>query len=188
MPFVKWNGFDQFLNEVWMEVKHVGPSHVISFKNKIKLGDGECWEWKASKFRDGYGQFGYKSKNWRAHRFAYMLSYGDFPIDLCVCHKCDNPPCVNPAHLFLGTNADNIRDRHNKGRDGKPIGENNWAHAHPEHFQGERNASSKLKVADILEIRKLRVDGHSFEEISIKFGIARSAVHNIVTRRRWKHV
>jgi hypothetical protein len=73
-----------------------------------------CWEWTGRRV-DEYGQFDIFGSSWKAHRFAWMLTNGD-PGDLCVCHSCDNPPCCNPAHLFLGTKQDNAMDMVDKGR------------------------------------------------------------------------
>lgn len=72
----------------------------------------QCWEWKRAKYPQGYGRFG---KNY-AHRLAYEFKKGNIPLGLCVFHSCDNPSCVNPKHLWLGTTMDNIKDRDNKGR------------------------------------------------------------------------
>lgn len=84
------------------------------FLNKVKRKRG-CWEWLGSKI-NGYGQFYYEGKNYRAHRLSYKIFIGPTPDDLFVCHKCDNPGCVNPKHLFLGTNSDNQKDCVAKGR------------------------------------------------------------------------
>lgn len=87
---------------------------------KVKRATG-CWEWQGARRgtqggRLGYGQAIHEGKAWGAHRLAWHLTQGDIPPGMCVCHMCDNPICINPAHLFLGTMADNMRDKRNKGR------------------------------------------------------------------------
>lgn len=78
--------------------------------------DGDCWEWRHLRGPKGYGKFNLGSSSYRAHRVAYFLATGDQPNDKFVCHSCDNPCCVNPAHLWLGTPRDNMRDMIAKGR------------------------------------------------------------------------
>lgn len=80
---------------------------------------GDCWWWKAARTRSGYGHFCYLGKAIRAHRFAWMITHGDIPSGMIVCHKCDHPGCVRPEHLFVGTYKDNSKDCFAKGR-GKP--------------------------------------------------------------------
>lgn len=82
-------------------------------------GDDACWPWLGGRFESGYGQFSQRPRNLRAHRVAYELTHGQIPDNLMVLHECDNPPCCNPKHLFLGTNDDNMADRQRKGRTSK---------------------------------------------------------------------
>ena len=94
-----------------------------------KRGDNECWNWKGSDDGHGYGEFWFEGKKWKAPRFSWVLNNGvPIPKGLLVCHKCDNPSCVNPNHLFLGTMSDNIMDCVKKGRHPHPIGKGNSTH------------------------------------------------------------
>lgn len=94
--------------------------HIERFWSKVNIGNpNECWEWGSSRNKKGYGQFTLydrKSFNVKAHRMAWEVTNGKIPDGLFVCHHCDNPPCCNPAHLFVGTNSDNMKDASSKGR------------------------------------------------------------------------
>lgn len=100
------------------------------FWSKVYFCDNECWEWTASLHKDGYGNFHKKLSSGRfvyvlAHRYSYELWFGEIPEGMYVCHTCDNPKCVNPSHLFLGTQQDNMDDMLSKGRLNDRSGENN---------------------------------------------------------------
>lgn len=87
------------------------------FWSRVAVGEAdECWEWRVAKNSDKYGNFWIHDRSWRAHRVAWILTYGPIPNGLLVCHKCDNPGCCNPYHLFLGTSKDNQIDSARKGR------------------------------------------------------------------------
>src|SRR5262245_25727439 len=115
------------------------------FWNKVdKKSDNECWEWKSARTKRGYGKWTFENKTMNAHRFAYQLIHSPQPSNLYVCHKCDNPPCCNPSHLFLGTPLENIRDMISKDRRviGKHVGK-----------KGPANPSAKLTWQQVREIR-----------------------------------
>lgn len=138
---------------------------------KVNIGNvAECWEWRASCSRDGYGQLqvgGRKGRRVSAHRLSWELHNGKIPDGLHVCHKCDNKLCVNPAHLFLGTNADNMLDWKKKGLSPK----------------GEKNPMSKLTEDVVREIRRLSESGWTQRDLIEKFGVSQSSVSNIIHRK-----
>lgn len=155
-------------------------------------GEDACWLWTASVTSRGYGQISIhrdkKRRNFLAHRIAYFLGYGVDPGPLLVCHTCDVRRCQNPAHLFLGTHKDNLRDAADKGR--MPHGDTHHSHIHPEVvLRGEQIRQSKLKEADVVRIRALYASGaFTQEEIAAEFGVARSNISRIVNRKEWTHV
>lgn len=140
-----------------------------------------CWIYTGkSKVRD-YGLVWYYGKVILAHRVSWMVHRGDIPKGLCVCHKCDNPPCVNPEHLFLGTYSDNAKDSYLKGRNGFTT--------HPEGLKrGKDNHQSKLTASKVKEIRRLSSDGYPQYLIGNIFGVSQSNISCIVLRKRWNHV
>jgi hypothetical protein len=137
-----------------------------------------CWPWIGPITRGGYGNAFFMGKIQRANRVSYMLHKGEIQSGYCVCHKCDNPACVNPDHLFIGTAKDNIRDMHSKGRAPK---------SNPK-AAGVNNVRSKLDDDKVREIRALVAQGVSKAEVGRRYGVRDSHVCKIVQRDCWRHV
>lgn len=170
--------------------KQVYCSSRCSFLGRRVARDTECIEWTGSVV-GGYGVLsvnaGEKRKLVLAHRFAYELFKGPIPNGLCVCHACDNPLCTNPDHLFLGTLADNNRDRSNKGRSGRRAFTEEDLKKYSDMNRGERNNSAKLTEEKVRAIRQL----HGIETVKTiakKFGVSESAIKSIFQGRTWAHV
>jgi hypothetical protein len=157
------------------------------------LGNDSCWPWISSKSPSGYGKYTGGSTDLRTHRVAYALAYGELPdskngIPLCVCHKCDNPACCNPMHLFLGTNRDNTIDMIKKGRKNTPSGDNHYAKKKPEKLaRGERHGMTRLTWDDVRKIRASYASGCVTQDsLAIEFGVCRPAITNIINKKTWK--
>jgi hypothetical protein len=158
-----------------------------------------CWNWTGSKTKKGgYGQLsmGRKHGPVRANRYSWELHFGPIPEGLFVCHKCDNPACVNPNHLFLGTPLDNMRDCASKGRDGVHQhpesvmrGEKHWAHKHPEKLaHGEKHGNAKFTNAQVLEIRELVKSGIMQKDLAVKYGVHPDTISRIIRGFYWRSV
>ena len=151
-------------------------------------GPHDCWLWKRSVTIWGYGQTHYfdecgKVRGIGAHRAAYILTNGAVPDGMCVCHRCDNRICCNPAHLFLGTKGDNNRDRAAKGRTSRKTG------FYLRRQRGEANTKAKLTEAQVLRIRELRTSsGYTHAALARMFGISEPQVFNIVHGKQWRHL
>ncbi len=140
-----------------------------------RRGSDDCWVWTAGT-ANGYGHFSLKRKTLKAHRISFSLNSGKaIPRGLMVCHKCDNPPCVNPAHLFLGTCKENINDARQKGR-------------HSSATPGEEHPRSKLSNQAVADIRRLFGDGRSKKSLAKQFAIGRTQIQRIIKNesRRYK--
>ena len=143
------------------------------FWSKVNVGEpDECWEWTACKYSSGYGAFGISGMR-RAHRVAYELDVNDIPDGMCVLHHCDNPGCVNPAHLFLGTQSDNMKDKTGKGR------------APGNSMPGEGHPNAKLSNVDVTFIKMWLKLGYKQKEIASVFGVCSSNISHISTGRAW---
>lgn len=132
-------------------------------------GDEECWEWTRSRTPQGYGKFQVSSyRSMLASRFALVLSSGsDLDSDLQACHTCDNPPCVNPAHLYWGTARDNLQDQIDRGR--KPA-----------------HTSSRLTEQTVVQLRERYAAGESASDLGREFGVKQSTVFGVVNGKVWK--
>ena len=139
----------------------------VRFWDKVEvLGADECWEWTASLSGNGYGYFRLDGRMVNAHRVAYELSHGAIPDRLQVLHSCDNPPCCNPSHLFLGTHTDNMRDKGNKGR---------W------------NGKTKLTAEQVDEIRERYAAGGILQrELAQEYGVTKWYISRIIQNYHWK--
>lgn len=163
---------------------------------------GDCWNWTARTDRHGYGKFrpdGGNISEVGAHRVSWVIANGPIPNDRIVCHTCDNRLCVNPAHLWLGTPAENSADMARKGRvicgntpDTAARGDRHWSRTHPEEFaaahRGERNPSARLNEDIVRSIRIAFAGGESQGSIGRRLGIPQPHVSRIVLRRSWPHV
>lgn len=165
-------------NSRYKKCKGPIPTEKIYFESKFVKTAG-CWEWNGFITPYGYGVFSFLGKQEQAHRASYRLYVEEIPDGLFVCHHCDNRRCVNPAHFFIGTQADNLGDARIKGR---------WKGRKPNIF-GEAHHKAKLKIPQVIEIRRL-CDGRlkTQKEIAKEFGISHNMVSLIGRRQNWKSV
>ena len=155
-----------------MSIKHIAER----FWSKVKKTKS-CWLWTASKYGNGYGHIRAGApvrKHLLAHRVSWEIHNGPVPAGMCVCHKCDIRDCVNPRHLFLASQQENIIDAARKGR----------LKSHGQH-KGELNGSAKLTAVDVAKIRSLSIPQI---EIARLFGINQTHVSRIKARQNWRHV
>ena len=137
-----------------------------------KGGHDECWEWTGAKWRSGYGIVRINGRRHRVHRVAYEFAVGPIPDGLNVCHTCDNPPCCNPAHLFLASHAENMADMAAKGRQRGP--------------SGESHHKAKLTVAIVRTIREWAPTGWPQRDLAAAFGVSQTTIGRILRRETWK--
>ncbi len=199
--------------------KKVDDHAAYRFLTSINHGtEDQCWEWNAGRSETNYGKFSFRNKTMIAQRFSFLFFNGFLPDDLCVLHKCDNPPCVNPNHLFLGTMLDNVRDRDAKGRQAKgdraglrlhperiarglrnghytkpestPRGDAHHWHTKPEtHPRGEKVNTAILISSQVLEIRRAHAaKEENIKELASRFGVKDKVVRRVLHRETWAHL
>jgi hypothetical protein len=137
------------------------------------VSENGCHLFAGTRNHDGYGRLKTNGKSVFVHREVWAKHFGAIPAGLCVCHKCDVPNCINPEHLFIGTQGDNMRDRANKGRyDAK----------------GEKNNASKLQAIEVKMIRKLLAEGMRNRDAAAEFGVSLPLIEKIKGNRLWAGV
>lgn len=142
------------------------------FLSRVDMkSDSDCWLWTGRTNPDGYGQFDCQNTAIASHRYMWSILNGEIPSDMVICHKCDNPPCCNPQHLFMGTVQDNVRDRDTKGRQAN--------------HSGTKNGRAVLSEAEVLRVRALRDSGVTYKGIAREMGVSEGCINHILNGRHW---
>lgn len=154
------------------------PLEVRFWAKVERRGPDECWPWLGGKRRHGYGSIissAPERKGYMAHRLSYLYAHGELPANLDVCHRCDNPACVNPAHLFLGTHADNMADKKAKGRSPG--------------LKGSAHHQAKLNEERVTAARRVwAAGGISKAAVGRMFGVSPTTIGRAINGTKWKHV
>lgn len=158
-----------------------------AFDRRAKsLRDNGCLIWLGSKTTAGYGRFKLRGKHYAAHRTSYLIHHGPIPEGMVVCHSCDNPSCVNPAHLWIGTHADNQRDCTVKNR--RATGSRHRSALYPDKIpKGAQTGRASLTPDQVREIRRL-AGTMSQQKIADLFKTPQTNVSRIIRRKTWKHI
>lgn len=170
------------------------PQAVTRFWSKVDQSGGPdaCWPWTGFRAYNGYGRFlvcvaRRKMARTPAHRVSYRLSIGPIADGLRVCHHCDNPPCCNPSHLWVGTDADNMADKVSKGRTARD--DRNGSRLHPELLvRGDRHPNRVTSEDDVLAMRHERAAGARLRDLAERYGMCVANVSKITAGTAWAHV
>lgn len=153
---------------------------VDAFWQKVSRGS-DCWEWQGGRNPEGYGRFWDGQRAEYAHRFSWALTHGDIPDGMLILHRCDNPPCVNPDHLFIGDQTVNLLDMSAKGR--------HLAHTKPQRMpRGESHGMHKLTEEAVKDIRAARRTRTIVLDLAQKYGVSVGAIRGVRGRVSWRHV
>lgn len=170
-------------------------NHKKFFWLKVEMGDG-CWNWMGTKNNSGYGVFRIRGKVIRAHRYSFEIFYGPIPVGKFICHHCDNPACVSPKHLFVGTAKENSADMMKKGRNMHvvkpwtlPHGDRNGTRTRPDTVRkGEKIEWHKLTADEVVQIRERYWSGETAIVLGKEFGVYKSTIYKAVYGFKWKSV
>lgn len=157
----------------WSKVNRKGPIHP-----ELRT---RCWIWNGAKFADGYGAFGALGEQ-RAHRISFRLFVGSVPKGSMVLHKCDNPSCVRPSHLYLGDAQANMDDKFAKGRERFAYGKQHGSWIYPE------SVGKRLNSQAAVEIRQKHEFGRTRISLAVEYHVTVGTIHHIINRRTWKRV
>jgi hypothetical protein len=162
-----------------MSVRLQHPTAFLHFCSHFMRSETGCWEWTGFLNNQGYGAYDTQQHRTKprillAHRFSWQVFFGEISKGKCVCHKCDNKKCVNPDHLFVGTQSENLLDMYRKGR--------RISHRLP----GEKNPNAKLTAENVTEIKLARSQRVPVKDVAKKFGVSCSTIFDITKGRSWK--
>ena len=155
------------------ETKEYKLNRLKKYFEKYVIRQEGCWDWKGHNTKK-YGSLQYNGKSISAHRASWLIHYGEIPDGMFVCHKCDNPRCKNPEHLFLGTPTNNVHDMYKKGRNNSP--------------RGEKSSNAKLTNQRAIEIKQMLKEKVPVVDIVQKFNSKPSTIYDIKDGKTWKHI
>jgi len=173
-------------------ITELNPQEIKRFWSRVDKTpgqgpSGDCWIWRGLLCPIGYGRFCLQGRCHGAHRVSYAIAHGALQKGQCACHKCDNRACVNPDHLWAGTNADNQYDKTKKGR--QAVGDRSGSRLHPEKVRrGEASSKATFTEVEVKQIRAEYADGVPVAEIARRRNRHVRTIYKIVLYESWKHI